>query len=216
MTRRRLPPLRSALPVLALLAAPAIAATLAGPSLAQAQAAMDTMFDAAIADRPTSDSSRLVAEAFRPRLKALSSCLPVAGTTSPTVDCIVTAQAGPEPVHRLLRFSLVQAQWTLAGEQRNLPVPVPPVARVQVLLREQFRQRLARSDHAQIRRELEYAAGAAEVLAVEDCEIGDEAPVIECEVTATAGDERGQQSMAFTVVNGAWENAGTAVGAAAD
>src|SRR6185437_8089137 len=46
------------------------------PSLQQAQAAMDGMFDHAIADRPASDSSRLVAETFRPRLQTLDSCAP--------------------------------------------------------------------------------------------------------------------------------------------
>ncbi|MCF7751850.1 hypothetical protein KQ945_13915 [Bacillus subtilis subsp. subtilis] len=196
-----------------MLALPAFAWATAGatapeaPTLQQAQAAMDHLFDQAIADRPASDSSRLVADAFRPRLQALSSCLPVAAATVSTVDCIATAQAGPEAVHRLLRFSVVHDQWTLDYAQRSIPVPVPPTARVQVLLRATFSARLARETDPVLRADIAQAARTAEVFGVEDCEVGDDAPVIECTVSAGAGGERGQQTMTFTWEDGQWQNA---------
>ncbi|WWW35024.1 hypothetical protein V8017_19390 [Stenotrophomonas rhizophila] len=90
-----------------LLALPVAHAAVSDPTLAQAQAAMDRLFDEAIADRPASDSSRLVAEAFRPRLQAVSGCLPVTDAGPPSMDCIVTAEDGGDAVHRLLRFSQV-------------------------------------------------------------------------------------------------------------
>lgn len=199
-------------PVLLLLALPAVAcaappASAAAPTLAQAQTAMNQLFDAAIADRPASDSSRLVAEAFRPRLQALSGCLPVTGTELPSVDCIVTAQAGPEPVHRLLRFSQVQGQWALQYAQREVPVPVPPQARVQVLLRESFAARATREGDAAARAALEHSQHSAEVVQVGPCALGDDAPVIECQVSARSGDEQGDLRMAFTWVDGQWQNA---------
>lgn len=195
-----------ALPAISLLSSTAVAAP-ATPSLAQAQTAMDRMFDDAIADRPASDSSRLVAAAFRPRLQALNSCIPLADAATPTVDCIVTAQAGPEPVHRLLRFNRVQDQWALQAEQRGLPVPAPPLPRVRELLRASFAARMAAATDARTRTELERASRSAEVFKVEGCDVGDEAPVIECQVSAGVGTEHGQQRMAFTWARGRWESA---------
>lgn len=201
-----------ALPAIALASASAVAAAAAppAPTLQQAQAAMDRLFDQAIAERPASASSQLVAEAFRPRLLALSGCIAPADAGLQTIDCIATAQAGPEPVHRLLRFTHADGQWSLllAREQRNLPVPVPPVARVQVLLRESFAAQRAAEKDPQARAALEQSMRTATVLGVEQCEVGDAAPVIECRVSATAGDERGDLTMAFTWVDGQWQNAG--------
>lgn len=207
MTRRR-PALRHiALAALVLLPLAASAAAPALPTLAQAQSAMDALFDAAIADRPATDSSRMVAEAFRPRLLAVSSCMPRTGAAVPTVDCITTAQAGPEPVHRLLRFTHAQGHWTMPIDQRHLPVPVPPTDRVQVLLRGDFAARAAQDADNTMRADLLAAARTAEVVGVEDCSVGDEAPVIECQVDATVANERGRQAMAFVWVDGQWQNA---------
>lgn len=199
---------RVALPALTLLSAPlAMAAAPPGPSLAQAQQAMDRLFDAAIAERPASDSSRLVAEAFRPRLQALSGCLPAADAVAGSVDCIATAQAGAEAVHRLLRFRPEQAQWALGMDSRQLAVPVPPQARVQVLLQQLIAARAARAPDRQGRTAMLAAAREAAVFSVTGCAVGDEAPVIECQVDATVGGERGQETMAFTWVEGDWANA---------
>jgi hypothetical protein len=168
---------------------------------------MDALFDAAIADRPATDSSRMVAEAFRPRLLAVSSCMPLNGAAVPTVDCITTAQAGPEPVHRLLRFTHAQGHWTMPIDQRHLPVPVPPTDRVQVLLRGDFAARAAQDTDTTARADLLAAARTAEVVGVAACSVGDEAPVIECQVDATVANERGRQTMAFVWVDGQWQNA---------
>lgn len=208
MTRRTRYLLRSTLPAL-LLALPVAHAAVSDPTLAQAQAAMDRLFDEAIADRPASDSSRLVAEAFRPRLQAVSGCLPVTDAGPPSMDCIVTAEDGGDAVHRLLRFSQVDGSWALlhTQQQRHRAEPVPPTARVQVLLREGFAARLAREQDAGTRADLTLAMNSAEVLDVRDCAVGDDAPVIECTVRAVAGSERGEQTMAFAWRDGQWVNA---------
>jgi hypothetical protein len=202
----RFPPL-AALPMLLMALPAAQAAGMPDPTVAQAQAAMDRLFEEAIAERPESPTRRLIADAFRPRLLALSGCLPAADAAVPSVDCIGSAQAGPEVVHRLLRFSRVGEAWELQYAQRALPVPVPPLARVQVLLRERFAARLAREQDAGTRQELALAMREAEVFGVQDCAVGDDAPVIECDVSAGAGGERGHQTMAFAWRDGHWVNA---------
>ncbi|WP_411851749.1 hypothetical protein ACLB90_04190 [Stenotrophomonas sp. LGBM10] len=207
MTRHRPTLRRIALTTLALLPLAASAATPGIPTLAQAQSAMDALFDAALADRPATDSSRMVAEAFRPRLLALSSCMPHSGAAIPTVDCITTAQAGPEPVYRLLRFTHAEGHWTMPIEQRHLPVPVPPTDRVQVLLRETFIARAAQEADAGARADLAQAARTADVVGVDACDIGEDAPVIECQVSARVAGEQGRQPMAFIRVDGQWQNA---------
>jgi hypothetical protein len=209
MTRRARFLLRSTLPALLLALPVAHAAASPDPTLAQAQAAMDRLFDEAIADRPASDSSRLVAEAFRPRLQAVSGCLPVTDAGPSSMDCIVTAEDGGDAVHRLLRFSQVDGTWALlyTQQQRQRPAPVPPTARVQVLLREGFAARLAREQDAGTRADLTLAMNNAEVLDVRNCAVGDDAPVIECTVRAGAGSERGEQTMAFAWRDGQWVNA---------
>lgn len=209
MTRRARFLLRSTLPALLLALPVAHAAASPDPTLAQAQAAMDRLFDEAIADRPASDSSRLVAEAFRPRLHAVSGCLPVTDAGPPSVDCIVTAKDGADALHRLLRFSQVDGTWALlhTQQQRQRPAPVPPTARVQVLLREGFAARLAREQDAGTRADLTLAMNNAEVLDVRNCAVGDDAPVIECTVSARAGGERGEQTVAFAWRDGQWVNA---------
>lgn len=207
MTRHRPTLRRIALASLALLPLAASAAAPAIPTLAQAQSALDALFDAAIADRPATDSSRMVADAFRPRLLGLSSCMPLDGAAAAAVDCITTAQAGPEPVYRLLRFVYTEQRWTMPVEQRRIPVPVPPQERVQVLLREAFIARAAQEADPAARAELAQAARTADVVAVHACDIGEDAPVIECEVDAIVASERGRQPMAFVWGDGQWHNA---------
>ena len=130
------------------------------PSLQQAQAAMDRMFDQAIADRPASDSSRLVAETFRPRLQALDSCAPA--EAGDAVDCIATASAGINSRPQLLRLALVAGVWTLP-DQRDVPVPAPPKDRVQALLRERIAAQAQQQADPALRTRYAQAAGTLQV-----------------------------------------------------
>lgn len=199
-----------ALVVLPLAGAGAGAATIAAPTVQQARATMDHQFDQDMAELPASDTSRMIAEALRPRLQALSSCVAPADTGGiDTFDCIASAEAGHKTVHLLLRFIHVDGQWTLAPQPRHLPAPVPPIARVQTLLREQLSARLARSDTPQKRVDLASAARTIEVLGVHNCKVGEAAPVIECLVGTVTGNAHSHQTMAFTWVAGQWQNADT-------
>lgn len=180
------------------------AASTAMPSLQQAQAAMDRMFDQAIADRPASDSSRLVAETFRPRLQALDSCAPA--EAGDAVDCIATASAGINSRPQLLRLALVGGVWTLP-DQRDVPVPAPPKDRVQALLRERIAVQAQQQADPTLRARYEQAAGTLQVQEVRSCDVASDRAVIECTVRAGDGNEQGEQSMAFVRVDGQWQNA---------
>lgn len=174
------------------------------PSLQQAQAAMDRMFDQAIADRPASDSSRLVAETFRPRLQALDSCAPA--EAGDAVDCIATASAGINSRPQLLRLALVAGVWTLP-DQRDVPVPAPPKDRVQALLRERIAAQAQQQADPALRTRYAQAAGTLQVQDVRNCDVASDRAVIECTVRAGDGSEHGEQSMAFVRVDGQWQNA---------
>ncbi|MBN5051932.1 hypothetical protein JY456_16460 [Stenotrophomonas maltophilia] len=180
------------------------AASTAMPSLQQAQAAMDRMFDQAIADRPASDSSRLVAETFRPRLQALDSCAPA--EAGDAVDCIATASAGINSRPQLLRLALVAGVWTLP-DQRDVPVPAPPKDRVQALLRERIAAQAQQQADPALRTRYAQAAGTLQVQDVRNCDVASDRAVIECTVRAGDGSEHGEQSMAFVRVDGQWQNA---------
>ncbi|MEG0185186.1 MAG: hypothetical protein RR704_17250 [Stenotrophomonas sp.] len=184
--------------------APGIAAPGALPSLQQAQAAMDHMFDEAIAERPASDSSRLVAESFRPRLQSLSSCAPA--QAADTVDCIATASAGINTRPQLLRLARVDGAWTLP-DQRNVPVPAPPADQVQVLLRARIATEAQQQTDPALRARFEQAASTLQVQQVKNCDVDGERAVIECTVRAGDGSEQGEQPMAFVRVDGQWQNA---------
>ncbi|MCK6230412.1 hypothetical protein [Stenotrophomonas indicatrix] len=174
------------------------------PSLQQAQAAMDRMFDQAVADRPASDSSRLVAETFRPRLQTLDSCAPA--EAGDAVDCIATASAGIESRPQLLRLALVDGVWSLP-DQRNVPVPAPPRERVQALLRERIAGQAQQQADPALRARFEQAASTLQVQEVRNCEVASDRAAIECTVRAGDGSEHGEQSMAFVRVDGQWQNA---------
>ncbi|HED4877942.1 TPA: hypothetical protein R4K21_003775 [Stenotrophomonas maltophilia] len=180
------------------------AASTAMPSLQQAQAAMDRMFDQAIADRPASDSSRLVAETFRPRLQALDSC--AAAEAGDAVDCIATASAGINSRPQLLRLALVAGVWTLP-DQRDVPVPAPPKDRVQALLRERIAGQAQQQTDPALRARYAQAASTLQVQDVRNCDVASDRAVIECTVRAGDGSEHGEQSMAFVRVDGQWQNA---------
>jgi len=168
---------------------------------------MDRMFDEAVADRPASGSSRLVAETFRPRLQTLDSCAPAeAGDAGDAVDCIATASAGIESRPQLLRLTLVDGVWTLP-DQRNVPVPVPSRERVQALLRERIAGQAQQQAEPARRARFEQAASTLQVQDVRNCEVASDRAAIECSVRAGDGSEHGEQSMAFVRVDGQWQNA---------
>lgn len=203
---------RPALHVLALAlmlpCANAGAAQPALPSLQQAQAAMHAAFDAELAKRPASDSSRIVAEAFRPQLQALSSCAPAEAAPAGGVDCIAMASAGPNARPQLLRFVVKSGQWQVSPRQ-DLPVPAPSQERVQALLRARIAAQAGSQTDPALRARYQDAARTLEVTQVRNCQLGEERAVIECTVHAGDGRERGEQPMAFVREDGQWQDAST-------
>ncbi len=204
--RRRTSP-HNAIGLLALLSCTAAAADApALPSLPQVQALMDQMFDEAIAERPASDTSRLLAETLRPRLDSLTSCAPAADSAA--VDCIVTSSTGIHPRPQLLRLAWVGGEWTLPG-QRDVPMPAPSVEQAQALLRARFAVLATQQIDAGERAAYEQAARISQVHAVRNCDLGREAAVFECTVRAGDGTHQGEQTMAFIRVDGQWQEAPT-------
>jgi len=205
MRRRTLP--RNAIALLALLSCTAAAADApALPSLPQVQALMDQMFDEAIAERPASGTSRLLAETLRPRLDSLTSCAPAADSAA--VDCIATSSTGIHPRPQLLRLAWVGGQWTLP-DQRDVPMPAPSVEQAQALLRVRFAALATQQTDAGERSAYEQAARITQVHAVRNCDLGREAAVFECTVRAGDGTQQGEQTVAFIRVDGQWQEAPT-------
>ncbi|AAM40576.1 conserved hypothetical protein [Xanthomonas campestris pv. campestris str. 8004] len=192
-----------------LLAASGASAAAAAPSLAQAQAALDTAMQKDAAGNPNQGDD-VMGELFRPRLTALVGCLPAAEQTTPgAVDCLVTGQAGPSEKHMALRFLPTANGWQLQHSDTEMEVaaPVPDNARVQVLLREDFSKKLVTERNEAVRKSLEQAVSTAQVLAVERCAVSEHAPVVACTVQASAANERGELPMQFALVDGQWQNA---------
>jgi len=205
MRRRTLP--HNAIALLALLSCTASAADApALPALPQVQALMDQMFDEAIAERPASDTSRLLAETLRPRLESLTSCAPAADSAA--VDCIATSSTGMHPRPQLLRLAWMGGQWTLPG-QRDVPMPAPSVEQAQALLRARFAALATQQTDAGERAAYEQAARITRVHAVRNCGLGREAAVFECTVRAGDGTHQGEQTVAFIRVDGQWQEAPT-------
>lgn len=208
MRRRTLP--RNAIALLALLSCTAAAADApalpALPSLPQVQALMDQMFDEAIAERPASGTSRLLAETLRPGLESLTSCAPAADSAA--VDCIVTSSTGIHPRPQLLRLAWVGGQWTLP-DQRDVPMPAPSAEQAQALLRARFAALATQQTDAGERAAYEQAARITQVHAVRNCDLGREAAVFECTVRAGDGTHQGEQTVAFIRVDGQWQEAPT-------
>lgn len=162
------------------------------PTLQQAQDAMDLAIAEQIAARPRSDSSSLVAMAFRPTLESLSSC--------------VVGSAGMKSGARLLHLAWVDGQWTLP-DPRRLPTPAPSREEVQPLLRAHLATVAARESDAEERARFMLAVRDAQVLEIADCEVPDERAVFECAVTAQVGDEQGTETLAFIREDGQWRSA---------
>ncbi|APO96974.1 hypothetical protein OR60_16915 [Xanthomonas vesicatoria] len=211
MTGRRYSTMHVAVLTAALLSSTVTAGTAAAAtvSLAQAQQALD----AAIADDKAANTQGqdddLMSAIFHPRLTALTGCVPAVGAKPETLDCIVTGQAGPSEKHMTLRFVPKDNAWALQHSEKEMEVaaPVPPQARVQVLLREVISQLLAQENDATMRTRIQDAARTAQVAAVERCKLGSEAPVVECNVIVEAEGKRGTRAMAFALVDGQWQNA---------
>lgn len=174
------------------------------PTLQQAQDAMDLAIAEQIAARPRSDSSSLVAMAFRPTLESLSSC--AVGSTADTATCIVVGSAGMKSGARLLHLAWVDGQWTLP-DPRRLPTPAPSREEVQPLLRAHLATVAARESDAEERARFMLAVRDAQVLEIADCEVPDERAVFECAVTAQVGDEQGTETLAFIREDGQWRSA---------
>ncbi|KTF38774.1 hypothetical protein [Xanthomonas vesicatoria] len=211
MTGRRYSTMHVAVLTAALLSSTITAGTAAAAtvSLAQAQQALD----AAIADDKAADThdqdDDLMSAIFHPRLTALAGCVPAVGAKPETLDCIVTGQAGPSEKHMTLRFVPKDNAWALQHSEKEMEVaaPVPPQARVQVLLRKVISQLLAQENDAAMRTRIQDAARTAQVAGVERCKLGSEAPVVECNVIVEAEGKRGTRAMAFALVDGQWQNA---------
>ncbi|WP_255171947.1 hypothetical protein [Xanthomonas hortorum] len=152
---------------------------------------------------------QLMSAIFHPRLTALTGCLPAVDAKPETLDCIVTGQAGLSERHMTLRFVPKGNAWALQHSEKDMEVaaPVPPQDRVQVLLREAISLLLAQENDAAMRTRIQDAARTAQVSSVEHCELGREAPVVECDVIVEAEGKRGTRPMAFALVDGQWQNA---------
>lgn len=174
------------------------------PTLQQAQEAMDLAFAEQLAKRPRSDSSSLVALAFRPTLESLSSC--AAGTTEGSATCIATGSAGMDSRAHLLHLAWVDGQWTLP-DPRRLPTPAPSRDEVQPLLRAYLATVAARETDPEERARFVLAAREAQVLEVADCEVPHQRAVFECAVTARVGEEDGTETLAFIREDGQWHSA---------
>lgn len=176
-----------------------------GPTVPQAQAAVDRLFEATLAEQGGDDTTRMMMQAFRPRVQAFSGCFKAGEAAPGSIDCITSLQ-GPDTTHRLLRFDRAGRDWTVQP-LRDVPAPVPSVARAQALFRERIAAHIAGEPDPARREMIVQASRTAEVLKVENCAISEDAPVIECAVTGTAAGERGTEQVAFAWVEGQWQNA---------
>ncbi|WP_115510757.1 hypothetical protein [Xanthomonas arboricola] len=178
-------------------------------SLAQAQQALDSAIADDMAADPQTQGDELMSAMFRPRLTALTGCLPAVDAKPETLDCIVTGQAGPSERHMTLRFVPKGNAWALQHSEKEMEVaaPVPPQDRVQVLLRDVISQLLVQENDAAMRTRIQDAARTAQVSGIEHCKLGREAPVVECDVIVEAEGKRGTRPMAFALVDGQWQNA---------
>ncbi|WP_230583954.1 hypothetical protein [Xanthomonas arboricola] len=158
---------------------------------------------------PQTQGDELMSAMFRPRLTALTGCLPAVDAKPETLDCIVTGQAGPSERHMTLRFVPKGNAWALQHSEKEMEVaaPVPPQDRVQVLLRDVISQLLVQENDAAMRTRIQDAARTAQVSGIEHCKLGREAPVVECDVIVEAEGKRGTRPMAFALVDGQWQNA---------
>lgn len=178
-------------------------------SLAQAQQALDAAIADDMAADPQTQGDELMSAMFRPRLTALTGCLPAVDAKPEMLDCIVTGQAGPSERHMTLRFVPKGNTWALQHSEKEMEVaaPVPPQDRVQVLLRDVISQLLVQENDAAMRTRIQDAARTAQVSGIEHCKLGREAPVVECDVIVEAEGKRGTRPMAFALVDGQWQNA---------
>ncbi len=204
----------STMHIAALTAALVCAAATAGAaaatvSLAQAQQALDAAIADDMAADPQTQGDELMSAMFRPRLTALTGCLPAVDAKPETLDCIVTGQAGPSERHMTLRFVPKGNAWALQHSEKEMEVaaPVPPQDRVQALLRDVISQLLVQENDAAMRTRIQDAARTAQVSGIEHCELGRQAPVVECDVIVEAEGKRGTRPMAFALVDGQWQNA---------
>ncbi|WP_230620386.1 hypothetical protein [Xanthomonas arboricola] len=190
-------------------AAATAGAAAATVSLAQAQQALDAAIADDMAADPQTQGDELMSAMFRPRLTALTGCLPAVDAKPETLDCIVTGQAGPSERHMTLRFVPKGNAWALQHSEKEMEVaaPVPPQDRVQALLRDVISQLLVQENDAAMRTRIQDAARTAQVSGIEHCELGRQAPVVECDVIVEAEGKRGTRPMAFALVDGQWQNA---------